>query len=80
MTTRVILSGVLLTRDRGLVWFSVVNYGSQIEGFRNQQDLLLQQLQAHWGTLKNRAFNISPTPKVNLPQSELGATRQNQVL
>jgi D-alanyl-D-alanine carboxypeptidase/D-alanyl-D-alanine-endopeptidase (penicillin-binding protein 4) len=74
------LSGILPTRDRGLVWFSVVNYGSQIEGFRRQQDLLLQQLQAYWGTPKNRAFSITPTPKVNMPQSELGATRRNQVL
>ena len=74
------LSGVLPTRDRGLVWFSVVNYGSQIEGFRKQQDLLLQQLQAHWGTPTDRAFSITPTSKVNTPQSELGAISRNQVL
>ena len=74
------LSGVFPTRDRGLVWFSVVNHGSQIEGFRKQQDRLLQQLQAHWGTPKDRAFSITPTPKVNTPQSELGAASRNQVL
>jgi serine-type D-Ala-D-Ala carboxypeptidase/endopeptidase (penicillin-binding protein 4) len=74
------LSGVLPTRDRGLVWFSIINRGSQIEAFRHQQDLLLQQLQAHWGTPKDRAISITPNPKVNTPQSELGAIDRNQIL
>ncbi len=74
------LSGVLPTRDRGLVWFSIINRGSQIEAFRNQQDILLQQLQAHWGTPKDRAPSITPNPKVKTPQSELGAMVRNQLL
>ncbi len=74
------LSGVLPTRDRGLVWFSIINRGSQIEAFRNQQDQLLQQLQAHWGIPKDRAPSITPNPKINTPQSELGAMSRNQIL
>jgi serine-type D-Ala-D-Ala carboxypeptidase/endopeptidase (penicillin-binding protein 4) len=74
------LSGVLPTRDRGLVWFSIINRGSQIEAFRNQQDVLLQQLQAHWGTPKDRSPSITPNPKVNTPNSELGAMGRNQIL
>jgi serine-type D-Ala-D-Ala carboxypeptidase/endopeptidase (penicillin-binding protein 4) len=74
------LSGVFPTRDRGLVWFSVINRGSQIESFRQQQDLLLQQLQAHWGVPKKRNASITPNPKLNTPQSELGAIDRNQIL
>ncbi len=43
------LGGVLPTRDRGLVWFVIVNKGSQIAKFRQQQDSLLQSLLKEWG-------------------------------
>lgn len=44
------LAGVLPTRDRGLVWFAVINRGTDILELRHQQDLLLQALQKEWGT------------------------------
>jgi serine-type D-Ala-D-Ala carboxypeptidase/endopeptidase (penicillin-binding protein 4) len=43
------LAGVLPTRNRGLVWFVVINKGSQIAKLRQQQDLLLQSLVKEWG-------------------------------
>jgi serine-type D-Ala-D-Ala carboxypeptidase/endopeptidase (penicillin-binding protein 4) len=43
------LSGVMPTRDRGLVWFVIINKGSQIGALRQQQDLLLQALAKEWG-------------------------------
>jgi serine-type D-Ala-D-Ala carboxypeptidase/endopeptidase (penicillin-binding protein 4) len=51
------LGGVLPTRDRGLVWFVIVNQGSQIAKLRQQQDTLLQSLVTEWG-------RITPTPLV----------------
>ncbi|PSB57358.1 D-alanyl-D-alanine carboxypeptidase [Chamaesiphon polymorphus] len=51
------LGGVLPTRDRGLVWFVIVNKGSQIAKLRQQQDTLLQSLLKEWGT-------VTPTPLV----------------
>ncbi|WP_310489790.1 D-alanyl-D-alanine carboxypeptidase [Chamaesiphon sp. VAR_69_metabat_338] len=51
------LGGVLPTRDRGLVWFVIVNQGSQIAKLRQQQDTLLQSLQAEWG-------RVTPMPLV----------------
>ncbi len=44
------LAGVLPTRDRGLVWFAVINRGTDILELRHQQDLLLQVLQKDWGS------------------------------
>ena len=51
------LAGVLPTRDRGLVWFVILNKGSQIAKLRQQQDTLLQSLQTEWG-------QVTPTPLV----------------
>jgi serine-type D-Ala-D-Ala carboxypeptidase/endopeptidase (penicillin-binding protein 4) len=51
------LGGVLPTRDRGLVWFVIVNKGSQIAKLRQQQDTLLQSLIKEWG-------QVTPTPLV----------------
>ncbi|WP_310423873.1 D-alanyl-D-alanine carboxypeptidase [Chamaesiphon sp. VAR_48_metabat_135_sub] len=51
------LGGVLPTRDRGLVWFVIVNKGSQIAKLRQQQDTLLQSLIKEWG-------RVTPTPLV----------------
>jgi serine-type D-Ala-D-Ala carboxypeptidase/endopeptidase (penicillin-binding protein 4) len=51
------LSGVMPTRDRGLVWFVIINKGSQISALRQQQDLLLQALAKEWG-------EITPAPLV----------------
>jgi D-alanyl-D-alanine carboxypeptidase/D-alanyl-D-alanine-endopeptidase (penicillin-binding protein 4) len=43
------LAGVILTRTHGPVWFALLNQGSNLWGFRTQQDALLQYLIAHWG-------------------------------
>jgi serine-type D-Ala-D-Ala carboxypeptidase/endopeptidase (penicillin-binding protein 4) len=43
------LTGVLPTRDRGLVWFTIINKGTQIAKLRQQQDTLLQDLLKTWG-------------------------------
>ncbi len=46
------LSGVMPTRDRGLVWFVIINKGTQIGTLRQQQDLLLKALAKEWGEVK----------------------------
>jgi serine-type D-Ala-D-Ala carboxypeptidase/endopeptidase (penicillin-binding protein 4) len=51
------LAGVLPTADRGLVWFVIVNQGSQITKLRQQQDTLLQSLVQTWG-------RVTPVPLV----------------
>ncbi len=45
------LAGVMPTRDRGLIWFTIINRGSDVYGFRQQQDELLKRLSQQWGTL-----------------------------
>ena len=74
------LAGVLPTRDRGLVWFSIINRGSQIEALRNQQDILLQQLQAAWGKPATLAKTVTPNPAIDASTAKLGAIERNEIL
>jgi serine-type D-Ala-D-Ala carboxypeptidase/endopeptidase (penicillin-binding protein 4) len=59
------LAGVLPTRDRGLVWFAIINRGPQVMAFREQQDKLLQDLQKqlHAGPSFPKAIAPLSTPK-----------------
>ncbi|HEY9767069.1 MAG TPA: D-alanyl-D-alanine carboxypeptidase [Coleofasciculaceae cyanobacterium] len=45
------LAGVVPTSDRGNVYFSIMNYGPQVEYFRQQQDKLLNELVQNWEIL-----------------------------
>ena len=47
------LAGVIPTGDRGQVWFAIINNGSQVEYFREQQDSLLQDITQDWQLLSN---------------------------
>jgi D-alanyl-D-alanine carboxypeptidase/D-alanyl-D-alanine-endopeptidase (penicillin-binding protein 4) len=64
------LAGEIPTQERGKVWFVIMNAGSSnIEGFRNQQDRVLQALDQHWqilpeatkGSISERAFLGDPS-------------------
>lgn len=52
------LAGVIPTSDRGNVYFSIINYGGQIEYFRQQQDKLLNELVQTWQLIPNN-FNLA---------------------
>ncbi len=58
------LAGVIPTRDRGLVWFAIINRGNGITGLRSQQDQILQELTKKWGSLPT--FNSSNSQPLGL--------------
>ncbi len=66
------LAGVMPTRDRGLIWFAIINRGSDVYGFRQQQDELLQRLSKHWGTLPTLNASTIPVEKL------LGDPKRNE--
>ncbi|MDV2993318.1 MAG: hypothetical protein N4J56_002972 [Chroococcidiopsis sp. SAG 2025] len=73
------LAGVLPTRDRGLVWFVIINRGWQIESLRAGQDKFLQNLLHKWHAspviptaIAPHAIDVTPTP--------LGAASRNEIL
>lgn len=47
------LAGVIPTRDRGNVCFSIINYGRQTDYFRQQQDILVARLAQTWQLVPN---------------------------
>lgn len=54
------LSGFLPTQSRGVVMFTIINRGTNLDGLRASQDVLLQQLQRQWGAPGERPSEISP--------------------
>jgi D-alanyl-D-alanine carboxypeptidase/D-alanyl-D-alanine-endopeptidase (penicillin-binding protein 4) len=72
------LAGAIPTRDRGVVWFAIINRGTGLDDLRSHQDWLLQQLVSQWGSPA-----ILPTaiqPNIDGRRPSLGDTRRNQVL
>jgi len=72
------LAGAIPTRDRGLVWFAIVNRGSDWDGLRNEQDLFLQKLVKDWGIAPTLPLAI--TPHINGNRPALGAANRNDIL
>lgn len=72
------LAGVLPTRDRGLVWFTIINHGENIEELRQQQDIFLQTLLKQWGTVATAPMAIVPSLP-NIPAAVTAGSR-NEVL
>ena len=74
------LAGVIFTRDRGWVWFSIMNNGWDIEGFRVQQDELLRTLAYHWGGVSNPSETIQPQTQLAASLRTLGDISRHQIL
>ncbi|BAZ29407.1 peptidase S13, D-Ala-D-Ala carboxypeptidase C [Cylindrospermum sp. NIES-4074] len=73
------LAGVMPTRDRGLVWFAVLNRGPNVSGFRTGQDQLLQHLVQRLQLPTGVPAALTPHSAINsLPA--LGAASRNEIL
>lgn len=57
------LAGALPTKDKGIVWFAIMNGGTNLTGFRSQQELLLNSLVNQWGVLDSLPSELTPTQK-----------------
>jgi serine-type D-Ala-D-Ala carboxypeptidase/endopeptidase (penicillin-binding protein 4) len=70
------LAGVIPTREHGPVWFAIMNKGENLDGFRNQQDLLLLALAKAYGTPATLAPEFASHPITE----RLGDPRRNQIM
>jgi D-alanyl-D-alanine carboxypeptidase/D-alanyl-D-alanine-endopeptidase (penicillin-binding protein 4) len=63
------LAGMIPTRDRGPIWFAIVNHGEgNIETFHGAQDRLLRSLHQKWGSangLLTNSFTSTPWQDTN---------------
>jgi len=74
------LAGAIFTRDRGLVWFSIMNQGWDIEGFRIQQDELLRTLADYWGGVSHPPESLHPHTQLASSLRTLGDFSRHQIL
>jgi len=65
------LGGIIPTSDRGQIYFAIINHGSQVEYFRQQQDQFLNGLVQNW---QLRLDNFQISQQVN---SYLGDPNRN---
>lgn len=73
------LAGVLPTRDRGLVWFAIINRGPFVPSFRQEQDKFLQELVKQLQQPNHIPTAIAPhTGKKQLPL--LGNDERNEIV
>lgn len=73
------LAGYFPTRDRGPVWFSIHNWGGDLDLFRAQQDALLLALQQHWGAAPSPTTFV-PKVIMDQPPYVLGDPSRNLVV
>jgi len=74
------LAGVIPTRDRGLVWFAIINRGNDVPSLRVGQDRFLQMLLQQWGAASVPPKVVLPSPSSYGDASRLGAPVRNQIL
>jgi serine-type D-Ala-D-Ala carboxypeptidase/endopeptidase (penicillin-binding protein 4) len=74
------LAGVLPTRDRGLVWFAVLNRGASVSGFRAEQDKLLQNLAKQLEVPEEIPTSIAPHTGNTKVIPSLGAAIRNEIV
>jgi serine-type D-Ala-D-Ala carboxypeptidase/endopeptidase (penicillin-binding protein 4) len=73
------LAGVVPTRNRGLIWFAVINRGTDILELRQQQDFLLQALQKEWGSsIDTTVIQPSPWLKTILPEQRIEVVQNHR--
>ncbi len=71
------LVGALPTQEHGVIWFGILNSGEDVLTFRQQQDLLLQNLQKKWGIPQQELPIIKTTQ--NIPEGTLGDITRNSI-
>lgn len=73
------LAGAIPTRDRGLVWFALINRGWDLDSFRQQQDILLQGVVQTWNSVASAPPDLRPDNTPN-PAELLGEPQRTQLL
>ncbi|GAB4146171.1 MAG: D-alanyl-D-alanine carboxypeptidase [Cyanobacteria bacterium J069] len=72
------LAGALPTRDRGVVWFAIIDIGTaDLSSVRAEQDRLLQALVGHWGEAAPVPPELQPSDRLPIYQQQLGDPARN---
>lgn len=74
------LAGALPTQKRGVVWFSVLNYGAGLDGLRSQQDQVISALEKQWGKATEIPLELQTTVRIGADPYKFGDERRNQTI
>ena len=72
------LAGVLPTRQYGLVWFTIINRGTDWDTLRDEQDLFLHKLINKWGV--SPIVPLAIRPHINGNNPAFGAANRNEMI
>ncbi|MEB3233215.1 MAG: D-alanyl-D-alanine carboxypeptidase [Leptolyngbyaceae bacterium] len=72
------LAGAFPTQDQGIVWFAIINRGSNLDQLREQQDVILNAFVEHWGEASLLPADLQPSLESLNPANQLGASSRIQ--
>jgi serine-type D-Ala-D-Ala carboxypeptidase/endopeptidase (penicillin-binding protein 4) len=74
------LAGALPTQKRGVVWFSMLNYGEGLDTLRSRQDKVISDLERQWGKVDEIPPELQTTVRIGVDPYKVGDKRRNQLL
>ncbi|MGB3495792.1 MAG: D-alanyl-D-alanine carboxypeptidase [Elainellaceae cyanobacterium] len=74
------LAGAMPTVEQDVVWFAILNWGSDLDGLRDQQDRLLWDWVSLWSSAKDDTGGIARRPLMSEDSAPLGAPDRNDIL
>ena len=74
------LAGALPTKNRGVVWFSLLNYGNGLENLRSRQDQVIAALERQWGKADGVPPELATTVNIGVDPYRFGDERRNVVV
>ncbi len=74
------LAGAFPTKDKGIVWFSLLNYGSGLDGLRGSQDRVLSSLEQQWGQADGIPPELKTTVRIGEAPYQFGDSQRNQLM
>jgi len=74
------LAGAMPTVDKEVVWFAILNWGSDLDGLRDQQDRLLWDWISLWSLADEGIDAIARRPLVSGETVQLGEPDRNSIL
>jgi len=74
------LAGAFPTQNNGVVWFSLLNYGSGLDTLRSRQDQVLSALEKQWGRAAELPPELQTTVRIGVAPYQFGDSRRNQII
>ena len=71
------LAGALPTQNRGVVWFSLLNYGNGLENLRSRQDQVISALERQWGKADGVPPELATTVNIGVDPYRFGDASRN---